>query len=305
MSTGRFFLAACLCAATLTSIACSENPARLMPSGPSPIQSAASSSDLNITSGAALQTGGVVQDSAVVAAWASQVGWAAADFEAEGAGEITAKTGSCPTVTFTILGVPVTTNSSTSFVHGACEDLATERRVNVRAVLVNTGGVLSVTAKRVEFQGDNGGRRRVDGEGTVANLTGTCPNLRMVIHGIHVSTNASTVFESGECGNLRNGTKVRIEGETDGDRSLVATRVLILDQPGGRPVEGEGNVGGVHGTCPTLTMVVSGHPVMTTSSTVFTGGVCTDVRPGSRIFVRGTIEGGSVLATEVEIRSRP
>jgi hypothetical protein len=172
MSTGRFFLAACLCAATLTSIACSENPARLVSAGPSPIQStASSSSDLNTTSGAAPQASGVVQDRAVVAAWASQVGWAAADFEAEGAGEITAKTGSCPTVTFTILGVPVTTNRSTSFVNGTCEDLATERRVNVRAVLVNTGGVLSVTAKRVEFQGDNGGRRRVDGEATVANLT--------------------------------------------------------------------------------------------------------------------------------------
>ena len=304
MSTGRFFLAAWLCAATLTSIACSQNPARLLPAGPSPIQSTASSSDLNTTSAAAPQASGVVQDSAIVAAWASQVGWAAADFEAEGAGEITAKTGSCPTVTFTILGVPVATNSSTSFVNGACEDLATGRRVNVRAVLVNTGGVLSVTARRVEFHGDTG-RRRVAGEGTVASLTGTCPNLRMVVNGFDVSTNEATVFESGECGNLRPGTKVQIDGDTESDRSLVATRVRIIDQPGGRPVEGEGNVGGVHGTCPTLTMVVSGHPVMTTSSTVFTGGACTDVVPGSRIFVRGTIEGGSVLATEVEIRSRP
>jgi len=123
----------------------------------------------------------------------------------------------------------------------------------------------------------------------------------MVVRGVRVSTTEETTYEIGECGNLRPGSKVRVEGDFE-DGSLTATSIAIIDQPGGHPVTGEGTVGSLRGTCPALTMVVRGYPVMTTSNTTFTPtDSCTDIRPGSRIAVTGDIFGNSVLATEVEL----
>ena len=141
---------------------------------------------------------------------------------------------------------------------------------------------------------------RVAGDGTVASLTGECPTVTMVVRGVRVSTTEETTYEIGECGNLRPGTKVRVEGDFEEDGSLTATSIAITDQPGGHPVAGEGTVGSLRGTCPTLTMVVRGYPVMTTSSTTFDG-ACEDIHPGSRIAVTGDIFGNSVLATEVKL----
>jgi len=149
-----------------------------------------------------------------------------------------------------------------------------------------------------------GRSNHVAGDGTVANLAGTCPNLTLVVRGVHVTTDSSTTYEHGECGNLRQGTKVVVDGDVQSDGTVLAASIEIVDQPGGQPVEGDGNVGAVKGTCPTLTMVVSGYPVMTLSTTDFTGvGTCEDIRPGSRIHVQGTIAGGSVVATTVELLS--
>jgi hypothetical protein len=453
MLSRKIFTAAVIFAGALAASACSDNSARLVSAAPSPVTATASSSDRNSTSAVSVASEAMIQDPAVVAEWAASVGWAAVDFEARGIGDISAVSGSCSTtVTFTVLGVPVTTDSSTIFANGACADVAVGRRVDIRARLAVSGGTLTVLATRVEFVNagevefegrvqtvtgtcaagltitlatgkvvitngttvfdpssscstiatnvqieargtlnssgqlvatrvevegaggevtidgkvqtvggtgcpdrtltlddgtvvttnsstifspdgscaliaagarirvrgtrtsptailasrvdlrDNGGRKKVAGEGTVASLKGTCPTLEMVVHGVRVTTDSSTTFENGECGNLRAGTKVVVEGDSASDRVL-ATKIRIVDQPGGKPVEGEGNVGGVKGTCPTLTMVVSGYPVMTTSTTTFKDGTCESIRPGSRISVKGTFDGGSVLATEVTVRS--
>src|SRR6266511_141543 len=138
-----------------------------------------------------------------------------------------------------------------------------------------------------------GRSNHVAGDGTVANLAGTCPNLTLVVRGVHVTTDSSTTYEHGECGNLCQGTKVVVDGDVQSDGTVLAASIEIVDQPGGQPVEGDGDVGAGKGTCPTLTMVVSGYPVMTLSTTDFTGvGTCEDIRPGSRIHVQGTIAGG-------------
>ena len=48
-------------------------------------------------------------------------------------------------------------------------------------------------------------------------------------------------------------------------------------------------------------MVVHGYPVMTTSSTVFEGGECAAIAPGTRVHVEGVLGGNSVVADTVEI----
>ena len=301
MLTNRTTLTALVCAASLAAGACSENIARLSPSAPSPASSAFGIGGVSSTSGISVADSGIVQDADIVAKWAATVGWTAVDgFEVEGTGVISAVTGTCPTIVITVAGVPVSVNGATSLANGGCAALTVGRRVEVHGILMSTGGVLSVVATRIRVD-DDGRGRRVAGEGTVASLTGVCPNLSMVVRGLHVTTNASTTFEHGECGNLRPGTKVFVEGMTRADGTLVATAIRIVDQPGGRPVEGEGVVGSLHGTCPTLTMVVHGYPVMTTSATTFTGGACSSIHAGTRIQIAGTIEANSVLATTVTI----
>lgn len=143
---------------------------------------------------------------------------------------------------------------------------------------------------------------KVAGEGTVASLSGECPTLTLVVRGVRVETTDETTYEIGGCGNLRPGSKVRVEGDFETDGAVTATSILIVDQPGGQPVAGEGTVGSMTGTCETgLTMVVHGYPVMTTSSTTFTDGECADLRPGARVAVTGEIFGNSVLASDVKL----
>jgi hypothetical protein len=165
-----------------------------------------------------------------------------------------------------------------------------------------------------------GGRKNVSGVGTVANLRGVCEAtgdeepVSFNVQGVKIVTDENTEFfiNAGEepleggCGNLRNGTKVRVVAaeERNADGAYTAEAVTIIDQPGGPPptaVEGEGTVGALKGACPSLTMVVHGYPVMTTSSTVFDGGECEAITSGTRIRVEGVLGGNSVVADTVEI----
>jgi hypothetical protein len=164
------------------------------------------------------------------------------------------------------------------------------------------------------------GRKNVSGVGTVAHLRGVCSAteteepVSFTVQGVKVVTAENTEFFidaqetaiEGGCGNLRNGTKVRVVADEtpNADGSYTAQKVTIVDQPGGRPpadVAGEGVVGARKGDCPSLTMVVHGYPVMTTSFTSFAGGDCEAIAPGTRIKVEGKLGGNSVVADSVEI----
>jgi hypothetical protein len=159
----------------------------------------------------------------------------------------------------------------------------------------------------------NGGSKKVAGAGTVANLTGTCPDeLSMVVQGVRVVTDGSTDFFidattpiEGGCENLRPGTKVVVvAGDTPTDGAYLAESITIVDQPGGKPpspVEGEGTIAALKGTCPGLTMVIHGYPVMTTSATDYGTGSCEALTAGTKVRVEGVLAGNSVVADSVEV----
>jgi hypothetical protein len=162
------------------------------------------------------------------------------------------------------------------------------------------------------------GRKTVSGVGTVANLRGVCEpeegeqHVSFLIQGVKVVTDENTGYFisadeniEGGCGNLRNGTKVRVvAGETpNDDYSYTAESITIVDQPGGRPptpVEGEGVVAALKGTCDSLTMVIHGYPVMTTTATEFDPS-CEAISAGTRVRVTGLLGGNSVVANTVEV----
>lgn len=184
------------------------------------------------------------------------------------------------------------------------------------------GWIASSTASAMEPRSlsEARGRKSVSGVGTVANLRGSCDptgdaeHISFIISGVKVVTDENTAFFinaaeepiEGGCGNLRNGTKVRVTAAAtqNADFSYTAEAITIIDQPGGpppMPVEGEGIVAALKGVCPSLTMVVHGYPVMTTSFTEFAGGTCEAIVAGTRVRVEGVLGGNSVVANTVEI----
>lgn len=166
--------------------------------------------------------------------------------------------------------------------------------------------------------GDARGHKSVSGVGTVANLQGSCnpqgteSYVSFVVQGVKVVTDVDTDYFisaatdiTGGCGNLRNGTKVRViaSATPNADFSYTAQSITIVDQPGGKPpspVQGEGVVAALKGSCPSLTMVIHGYPVMTTSSTTFTPD-CNAITAGTRVRVTGVLGGNSVVADTVQV----
>ena len=62
-------------------------------------------------------------------------------------------------------------------------------------------------------------------EGTVAEVSGTCPNVRFKIGGQVVATEASTKFDDGACADVKNGRQVEVEGTLQPDATLLAREV--------------------------------------------------------------------------------
>jgi hypothetical protein len=304
---------AAIVALALCAGACADGALR-SPAGPSPLTAGP---DATASAPSVDRSRAGVVDGDAAADWAVNTGWmtAADGLMVEGSDVISAVSGTCPDRVITVRGVPVSINSGTTFGPGvACGTLTAGMTVHIAGLLTVNNGAYSViaTAITVDEQpgtgtgGGPGGRRgHVGGEGTVASLTGTCPSLSMVVRGTRVRTSASTEFVDGACGNLRNGTKVEVEGDTTDGGGLDATRVRIVDQPGGGGqgrMSGEGTVAAVRGTCPTLTMVIRVYSVMTSAATTYVGGTCENLRPGAKVLVTGLNQANSLMAETVEFK---
>jgi hypothetical protein len=251
--------------------------------------------------------------------WASRTGWAAAadGLVVEGTDTITAVSDACPTKVITVRGVPVAVTATTTFTAPmTCEALAVDTTVTVTALLTFSATGLTVTATNIAPAGADGGSdgetgepgtggpgsgKKARGEGVIGAITGSCPTLTLVITGTRVSTTATTEYVNGTCDTLRPGTKVTIDGELKPGGTATAEKIEIHRVPG-RPVSGDGVVGQATGTCPSLTLMVRGVTVMTSSATTFTGGSCEDIKPGTDIDVTGDYDGSSVGATAVHIK---
>ena len=68
---------------------------------------------------------------------------------------------------------------------------------------------------------------RVEIEGKVESVSGSCPSLSMRVRGESVTTDSSTKFK-GSCGKIRPGTEVEIEGRRIGG-TIIADEVEVDD----------------------------------------------------------------------------
>ena len=137
---------------------------------------------------------------------------------------------------------------------------------------------------------------QVEGTDVIGNVSGGCPNRTITIRGVTVTVNASTRFaEPLTCATLANGKHIKVTGvlmPSGNGFSVIASHLAAVGggnaavQPPGRSVErvsGDGVVGTVFGSCPTLTFVIGGYHVQTTAATAYDGGSCESLREGSQV----------------------
>jgi hypothetical protein len=252
-------------ALVVAAAACSERRGSLSPTGPTSVASqSASSFDRSEITSVIDRTQGAVRDNAVVASWAREHGWSTSGgFVVEGVAEITATSGACPTVTLTVVGIPVTVNGSTLFAPPlTCSGLTVGVTAHIVAMLTVDAGTFSVVALGIELPAtvppsgnttppsgnttpppgnttppsgnttppeppsEHGPKPPVSPtEGSVGALRGTCPNLSFKVKGDDVATTADTTF-SPTCSAIRNGSKVAVSGTVSG-QTIVASTVTV------------------------------------------------------------------------------
>ena len=64
-------------------------------------------------------------------------------------------------------------------------------------------------------------------EGSIAMLSGHCPNITFVVKATTVVAGSSTQYSRGKCSDLRNRTDVTVTGTVQPDQSLLATRIEL------------------------------------------------------------------------------
>ncbi|MGH9220190.1 MAG: DUF5666 domain-containing protein [Vicinamibacterales bacterium] len=66
-------------------------------------------------------------------------------------------------------------------------------------------------------------------EGSVSNLSGTCPALTFSVRATTVRTNGVTRFTDGPCSRIANGVRLEVEGRRQPDGAILATEVEFDD----------------------------------------------------------------------------
>jgi hypothetical protein len=140
--------------------------------------------------------------------------------------------------------------------------------------------------------------------GTLNTMTGTIPTLVLMVDTTTVRTSSSTTvkrrgdFQSLDT--LRVGQSLHVIGTRRSDASIDARLIEIDDDAEGGEFEIEGSMGGLKGTCPSLTFGVNGFTIVTNGVTTFDGTACSAFKNGDKVKVNGTKQAdGSVLATRL------
>lgn len=216
-------------------------------------------------------------------------------------GTVSGLTGTCPAITFVVLGSTVITSPTTDFHEGRCAGIANGDQVEVRGTRQSNGTIL---ADRVDDDDDDDEAGVVELKGTVSGRSGTCPAITFSVAGTTVATNASTVFDDATCARLVNGDRIEVKGTRQANGSVLATRIEDEedeDDEDDREVELKGTLSGKAGTCPAITFAVAGSSVATNASTRFDDTTCSALGNGDRVEVKGTRQSnGMVAASRVE-----
>jgi len=213
-------------------------------------------------------------------------------------------TTSCPTLSFMLGPYEVTTSAATVFANGACANLKVGAEIRLTGVK-SDGPIQATTITFKETETEK--HENAEGEGVITSLSsGTvCPALTFMIGSYAIKTDASTVFENGACSTLKAGLRVHVRGTVNSDRSVSAALVRTQHEAPHQEAEGDGVVSGaVAGSaCPTLKFRVGNYTVVTDGSTQFLSGRCSDIAPGRKVHVKGSMtDDTTVAATSIGVK---
>jgi hypothetical protein len=151
--------------------------------------------------------------------------------------------------------------------------------------------------------------------GTLTSISGTSPNLTLMVGTTTVHTTSETEVQTGENGDdrvkddqgngnslsaLAVGQSLRVVGKRNTDMSVNAESIDILSGAIGT-VQMSGAISGLTGTCPALTFVINGTTIKTSTGTSFKGSMCSALKNGAKVSVKGTrtTPTGPIMATTV------
>jgi hypothetical protein len=214
-------------------------------------------------------------------------------------------TGSQASFQFTIDGRLIRGDANTEFFGGSSfANLANDVRAEVKGEQRNDFVYAVRIHVNVAGQDDDDQDESASIEGRLNAIGGGPPMLVLNVGGTIVRTNGSTEVQRGgdvqPLSVLQIGMTLHVVGDRQPDSSILARKLQIKgDEPGGL-FEIEGSMGGVKGTCPSLTFGVNGYDIVTDSGTTFTP-ACSQFKSGDPVKVNGVVlANGSVRATSVQ-----
>lgn len=167
----------------------------------------------------------------------------------------------------------------------------------------------------------------VEGIDTITAVSGACPAKSITIRGVPVELASATVYTAPiTCTSLAVGDRVKVTALLSSSASgfsVTATAVAPADDGsgtgggggetgtpgtgnGGKKARGEGVVGAITGSCPTLTLIITGTRVSTTATTEYENGTCESLRPGTKVTIDGELKpGGEAVAEKIIINRTP
>ena len=135
--------------------------------------------------------------------------------------------GTCPTLTFTLGTLRVSTSGSTYFKDVTCAGVQNGVAVEVNGRPQADGTFVAMLVKQREDDDDDDDEDdEAKVEGLVSALAGACPVISFTAQSTSVTTTSATRFDDG-CSAIQNGTRVEVRGVRQTNGSIVATRVKI------------------------------------------------------------------------------
>lgn len=209
---------------------------------------------------------------------------------------------------FDVFGITVRTTTATVYRNfGGVSALAAGQVVEVHGQPDSAGRIVATFVEReatsAAAYAAGGGTYRL--RGPVAGLAGAGAAYTFTVRGVGIRTDGATRFD----GTLANGAavSVRLKAAVQGDGRYLAERVRVRrasfdDVSGAAEGEVEGYVSGFDPGAGTLR--VAGYAVRLGSGVVYEHGVAGDLKDGVRVEAKGRVDGGVLVASKVEFKSR-
>lgn len=228
------------------------------------------------------------------------------NFGAEIKGPVTAVDAAAGT--FSVFGIPVRTSTATVYDNfGGVAALAAGNVVEVYGQPDTDGSIVATFVEReatsiAVFVADDGSYRL---RGAAVGVGGSNPSYTFTVRGVDVNTDAATDFDGtpaeGVVVSVRLNPAQRSDGSYDAERVKVRS-TGFEDAPDEAEGELEGFVGGFAGAGGGFQ--VAGYPVRLAAGVVYEDGTAADLKDGVRVEAKGNLDGGVLVVTRLEFKSR-